>query len=192
MRRRRPSRPGRCGRARWRRCRSRARRAAAVLGRTSSLSIPSLSPSSARGRAHQRAIPLRRGRRPRSVLLGAADHRDLGDRVDAGRDELGHRRTGSLERVQRGEAALLHRGRGEPGRPATSPTAKMCGTLVRYSSSTAMRPRLSASSPPSRARAPRSRPGGRWRRARSRRGSLPGREARDRGALAARRPRPPR
>src|SRR5215207_7695668 len=48
------------------------------------------------------------------LLLGAADISDLGDRVDARRDEFGLRMYGLLEGVQGGDATLLHRGRGEP------------------------------------------------------------------------------
>ena len=61
-----------------------------------------------------------RDRRVGQLLLGLADHGDLGHRVDAGRDQLGQRLHRLAERVQGGDAALLH-GRG--GQPAARDVA---------------------------------------------------------------------
>src|SRR5207253_181042 len=98
----------------------------------------------------------------RELLFRFANEGDFGNAVNPVRVIRAVGMDGHAEGAGGGDAALFHGNRAEAGKtrgrrhwfseprlgkPMTSPTAKMCSCLVRYCSSTEIRPRASASSP---------------------------------------------
>ena len=112
-----PSPPGRCARARSRPCRARARRGSAVLGGHEQLQHPvAVAGDHAAGELAPAGDPrARRARRRRSAppRCGRPSPARGSRRRRSGSGPAA--RHGLVERVQRGDPALLHRRRGQPG-----------------------------------------------------------------------------
>ena len=84
---------------------------------------------------------------PSQPVLRQADHRDLGDGVDADGEVGRHRLAVDAEGEARRQPALLAGGGREAGEADGVAAARMCGTLVCDRSLTTIRPRSSAMSP---------------------------------------------